>query len=480
MGSQPRNVIIYELNEVPWEVLDLYVERRPGSNTAKLLAGGRCETTVNDDPHHLQPWRTWPTFHKALYADDHNSFELGQDPETFRGDSIWDVAEANGLKIGVFGALQSWPARRPQHGGFYVPDTFARSAETYPPRLQSFQAFNLSMTRENAFSSEAALNAKAMLRTGVDVVRSGLTPWSAAKTLGHLVRERRDARHKAARPMVQVLPSFDLYWHLHRKERPNLSVFFTNHVAGMMHRYWGDVMPGYAERYGYKPDEVFGTFLIEAMDLFDHQIGRIMRFLERDPKSLLMVAASMGQAPIPYHELDEHLVLKDARKLGDVLGWPAFEQGLAMYPRTALEFSDAAAAQGALESLQTVTLEGEPLFREPTADGRTLSFGIDYLRAGGADRSATIGSGDGARDVPLRDMGIFAEARLGGGNTAHHVPTGIFVTYGTGVEPDPSRREVNVLDVAPRILDLLGVDARIGVHANGGAPADAALQAEHN
>jgi hypothetical protein len=44
-----RDVILYELNEVPWRVVDYYNERRPDSHMAALLSGGQCLTTHHDD-----------------------------------------------------------------------------------------------------------------------------------------------------------------------------------------------------------------------------------------------------------------------------------------------------------------------------------------------------------------------------------------------------------------------------------------------
>ena len=78
-----RRVLLYELNEVPWEVVDLYVAARPRSNLAKLLPRAMLRTTTNTDPVDLMPWRTWPTFHTSLYTPDHNSYDQGQDPATF-------------------------------------------------------------------------------------------------------------------------------------------------------------------------------------------------------------------------------------------------------------------------------------------------------------------------------------------------------------------------------------------------------------
>ena len=81
-----------------------------------------------------------------------------------------------------------------------------------------------------------------MARVGLDLVRSGISSGSVLQLLKQLGLEQTDPRQKAARPIMQVLPCFDLYWRLHRRVRPELSIFFTNHVATVMHRYWGDAM----------------------------------------------------------------------------------------------------------------------------------------------------------------------------------------------------------------------------------------------
>ncbi|MGH3581765.1 MAG: hypothetical protein ACRDUB_09260, partial [Mycobacterium sp.] len=213
MDRQHRDVILYELNEVPWDVIDIYASKRPESHMAALLAEGQCLTTVHEDREEhqgLQPWRTWPTLHMSTYG--HNSFDLGQDPTTFRGDPIWDVAEDAGLSVGLFGPMQSWPARQFRNGGFYIPDTFSQDAKTYPAALESFQTFNLAMTGENGFSPDTVLNPGTLAGTAADLVRQGLTPRSMATLGRHLVKERIDPRYKAFRSAMQAPLSFDLYW----------------------------------------------------------------------------------------------------------------------------------------------------------------------------------------------------------------------------------------------------------------------------
>jgi hypothetical protein len=462
MASQTRSVILYELNEVPWSVVDYYVEKRPDSNLAALVKEGQSLTTkiANDD---LQPWRTWPTFHTSMYG--HNSYDLGQDPSSFRGEPLWDVAERAGLSVGLFGALQSWPPRPFKSGGFFVPDTFAQDAKAYPPALQRFQEFNLSMTSDNNFTSDAPLSPKTLLGTGVDLIRQGLTPKSAVTLASHLASERKDKRYKSLRPSMQVLPSFDLFWRLHRKNQPRLSVFFTNHVASMMHRFWGDTMPGYTDANDYVADDVFGSFIIKAMDFADGQLGRIRRYLKSHPDTVLVVAASMGQGPVESNFTDRGLFIVESHdQLVSRLGLKPAEPGRAMYPHVALVFADADAAQEALAPLESVTAEGgSPIFGRFRVEGKTVTFGIP-LADESCDMSTLLEFTPVGATAPVTgkpaEVGLGFRARVGGDNTGYHVPEGMLLAVGGGLTPDASRREVDVLDVAPSLLvNVLGVEA---------------------
>jgi hypothetical protein len=457
--TRDPKVLLYELNEVPWEVIDRYVALRPGSHTAMLLGRARCLTTVADEDDELQPWRTWPTFHTGLPAREHGSMHLGQDPEVIRGTPIWRVAEAAGLRVGLFGVLQTWPARAPANGGFYVPDTFARDAVTYPPELRRYQEFNLAMTRENTFSSSAPLGARSMALASLDLLRRGLTPWSVGKLLRQLVRERRDGRYQAGRAIFQVLPAFDLYWRLHRRWQPHLSIFFTNHVAAMMHRFWGDAFADYGNTNGYQPDPIFAGLIDEAMDVFDHQLGRLLAEIRRYPETVLVIAASMGQRAIPYDHVGSTYVLRDFGRFREALGLGPSEPGLAMFPFTSIEFPSEAAALRAAAILETVQAGAVPLFSVVDRRGRTATF---KLRNAGESPAAhvTFASPEAPgepRSRELKEVGIEVEERLGGGNTAHHRPDGPFLVCGANIEADSSRQPIELTAAGDEVLALLGL-----------------------
>lgn len=457
-----RSVILYELNEVPWRVVDLYTAERPGSNLSALVASGLSLTTENHDPVPLQPWRTWPTFHTSMYTEDHNSFDLGQDPSTFRGTPLWDAVEAAGLPVGLFGPLQSWPSRVFAHGGFFVPDTFSRTPETFPDDLRRFQQFNITMTRDNTFSSDADPGGLEMVSTGLDLLRRGLT-LSSVLTLGsQLVKERRDRRYRGRRSIMQVLPSFDLYWRLHLRTQPRLSIFFTNHVAGMMHRYWGDWFAEYAESENYTPDPVFRRFVRTAMDVSDRQLGRIKKYVDANPGTVLVVAASMGQGPIPYRHLGQTFVLDAPDRLMKELALGTVDVGLAMYPRISLAFGSEDEARASIAPLRSV--EGEacgPVFRKLNVNGRTVSFEINFDEIGaGAEEQVSFVPARGAhRTATPEALGLALRARTGGGNTAYHIPEGMLLAYGEGMPASGDRAPVDILDVTPSLLaNVLGIE----------------------
>ncbi len=123
--GQPRTVIVYELNEVPWRVVDLYTAQRPGSNFAALLACRLAMTTENHDrtlssrggpgrhsthPSHCAPGRGEPNSVYHIPEGMLLAYGHGIQPEAGRaGVDILDVAPS--LPANVLG-IEPGPAMR--------------------------------------------------------------------------------------------------------------------------------------------------------------------------------------------------------------------------------------------------------------------------------------------------------------------------------------------------------------------------------
>ena len=159
MAGHKRDVILYELNEVPWSIVDYYVQRRPQSNLAALLDAGQSLTTHHSDAPELQglqPWRTWPSFHNSTVRAQFVRPRPGPRHLSRRAD----------LGCGRACRIERWPVRTPAKlARPPVPQRWLLRTRHVQPGQQDlsrvverFQAFNLAMTGQNDFSSDAALN----------------------------------------------------------------------------------------------------------------------------------------------------------------------------------------------------------------------------------------------------------------------------------------------------------------------------------
>ena len=124
----PRKIILFELNEVPWCIVDDHVARRPDGALALMLRRSAQYETVAADTGHLSPWRTWPSVHRGVPDERHLIGDLGQDhvaaDEAYP--PVWQLLHERGARVGVGGSLHSSPPPADmQTYAFYLPDAFA-------------------------------------------------------------------------------------------------------------------------------------------------------------------------------------------------------------------------------------------------------------------------------------------------------------------------------------------------------------------
>ena len=78
-----RKIVFFELNEVPYRVVDDFCERRPDSALARLLPRSAQYETRCEDEGKLQPWVTWPSVHRGVNNIRHGLAHLGQSNQDF-------------------------------------------------------------------------------------------------------------------------------------------------------------------------------------------------------------------------------------------------------------------------------------------------------------------------------------------------------------------------------------------------------------
>jgi len=469
-----RRIVLFELNEVPWRIVDEFVAAEPQSALARILSTSSCFTSLTADRGHLSPWTTWPTLHRGVNDERHMIANFGQNRSVVdeQFPPVWELLHRAGLPVGICGTLHTYPVPADiKTYSFYLPDTFASEPTAYPAELETFQAFNLTMARASSRNVDTAIPRAAALTLLRSAHRLGIRPGTFAALAQQLVAERRKPWLTTRRRSLQSLLAFDVFDSQLRRHRPEFSTFFSNHVASAMHRYWAAGHPADYDQLDLGEDwlQRYRGEVPWAMRRADDMIARLADFVQANPGSELWIASSMGQGPTFAQPLETQLYLDDLPAFMIALGpasgpLPAdrWSERPAMLPQRNVRV-DPEYADGFEAALRSVTVAGAPLLFRRADDGFfSMDWGHSNLH-GVPDAVRVAGQVREAGSLGLRVVEIEDRSDT----TAYHVPQGVLAIYDPQrpVSRPAAREELSVLHIAPTILATLGVPVPDYMHA---------------
>jgi hypothetical protein len=450
------SVIIYELNEVPRKLFDFYAISHPRSAFARLRSHSSLFETHTADVGNLSPWITWPTMHRGVSNVDHEISDLGQDLKHVNKEypNVYHLLARQGVKVGVFGSLQSYPLPADlDNYAFYVPDTFAAGEECFPETLSAFQAFNLSMVQASGRNVKSGIAIKDAARFIQKSLSLGLTPNTFLKLSNQILGERLNNDRIVRRRTSQVEIAFDLYIRQLVDTRPDVSFFFTNHVASSMHRYWPTVFPEDYEsgKFDEKWKKQWSAEIPHAIKVANYQLTKLLDYCDANG-SQLIVASSMGQGAVMDAEpTGKEVLITNLRSLMRYLGLKSddYEPKLSMSPQVMLS-PKTDAVKTALSKLKNILINGQAIdvFETSTGDIRLELRLVNQDSLLVYDGNVQIDPGQiGIDNVNLQDASSAY---------AYHIPQGILLHYQSGQAvqnaADKAWGTVSALDFAPSLM----------------------------
>lgn len=451
-----KKKIFYELNEVPKRIFDFYALAFPDSAFARLRTRSMLFETITADLGELSPWITWPTLHRGVSNVYHEISDLGQDLRyvNLEFPNLYEILAKSNLKVGVFGSLQSYPLPKDlDNYAFYVPDTFAAGSECYPESLEAFQAFNLSMVKtngRNVSSGIAVRQAKEFLRKASGL---GLTLGTAGRLTHQVISERLNMDRVVRRRSSQAEIAFDLYFSQLNSTKPDVSFFFTNHVASSMHRYWPTIFPKDYES-GRFDESWLRRWKYEipyALTVADRQLNKLLNFCDRNDFELI-VLSSMGQNAVENSVpvKTQALISNISRLLGFFgITKEEWEPRLAMAPQVVVK-PKSDSLVGKLSALSELSVNGSNIKYRVTSTG-DIRFELKLVNLNELNIDFR-----GKRINPVSVGLELVHLQDASGANAYHIPEGIFLRYDPKSDTlntgNSSWRQISVLDVAPSIL----------------------------
>lgn len=459
-----RKVLMLELNEINWNVVDRLIAQHGPSYLPHFVrlrqAGAWATQTAIEQSPHLDPWVTWVTVHTGVSREVHGATVLEQGSDTITAKRLWDFVTGAGRSVGVFGSISAYPPRPVD--GFMVPGPFAPSDETYPPQLQPVQGLNRLYTQVHNKVGKALSPLQLVGKTIELVTSFGLRPTTLVRVAAQLARERIEPHSRWRRVCLQPRLNFDFFSHLYKRFQPDFATWHSNHAAHFMHHYWrawddtGFPVPS-------SPEEraKYGQAVPTGYQLCDELIGRFMKLI--DDRTVLVIASSMGQQPYVSDRYRDGKVVvrfKNIDRFVDLVGKDGVAEVVAtMVPQWNLSIPDErrrAEVKARIEgAYRVVDGQREAAIAVLETDGMLtvtplgLSKKVDGIRyffpgCPGASEHGYAIDELFAVDAPTVKQGM------------HH-PDGILAFYGGGVHQGVALGNCTNLDVAPTVLKIMGI-----------------------
>jgi len=455
------SVIVYELNEVPRRLLDFYADAFPSSAFAQLRKHSNLFESVTADVGSLSPWITWPTMHRGVSNVDHEISDLGQTLTKVNAEfpNVYNILAENGIKVGMFGSLQSYPLpENLENYCFYVPDTFAAGDECFPDKLSDFQSFNLSMVRANGRNVSSGIAVKNASRFLQNSIKLGLQPKTFIKLSNQVIMERFNKDRLVRRRTSQAEIAFDLYFRQLQNTQPDISFFYTNHLASSMHRYWPTIFPQDYEDGKFDSGwlKQWAGEIPHAVKVANFQLQKIIDYCHQK-NSELIVCSSMGQGAVEDVEpVETSVLITNVRKLMSYIGLSSddYQPKLAMSPQVVIT-PLGEACEPALKRLQRIKFNGSSVGVRRTASG-DIRFETSLVN------QTSIEILDGNKIIAPNEIGIEnVNLQDASGAYAYHIPEGIFMHYNplklNQNNIEDTWTPISVLDLAPSLLKKFGV-----------------------
>ena len=131
--------------------------------------------------------------------------------------------------------------------------------------------------------------------------------------MGQLVKEKVNSKYKSRRSLIQNMLGFDLFLKNVYEHKPTFCTYFTNHVAGMMHRFWYDYFPDDFEIAPRMQSDFKKQSIIKALDIADNQIKVLLEFAKNNDYNI-WIASSMGQNFIKTEVHNKKIFLEEPKR----------------------------------------------------------------------------------------------------------------------------------------------------------------------
>ncbi len=454
-----QKAIVIEINEVPLRVLNYYKKFNPNSTIAHLLSQSLVLQTEAKDVEEsfLYPSQTWASLNTGVPYDLHKIRDYN-DPKPNSYPLYWKTLAENGLNVGLINTLHSSPADSyidNSNYKFVIPDCFASNNLTKPDIYQDFQELNTRATSDNGRVTTLKFSRQKALATLVKSPELGIKLKTLVNAAMLVARIKTSRVNKERLRNLQFTLLADIFFKQIQSKDVDLAIFFTNHIAANMHRYWYALFPEdyniklYNQEWIYK----FSSEILVSLDLLDNFLRRLIDYCQKHQRVLILVS-SMGQtADEKLKETPSYSYkLENIQKLLDKLCLEKqyeYQIEAAMIPRYSLNFTSEDEAEKCFQTIKESKKYLKNIHLEVNQNQKVIT--IKSQLDSNTDQFFIKDKSFSHDDLGFRK--IYIEDHHSG----RHCPEGSLIIYNSRTS-SATNNTVDYLEYAPAMLKFFGLD----------------------
>ena len=441
MTNPTKRLILLELNEINFDLVDKYVVADPAKFPAlkKLLSEKNIRTSCEKQYEELEPWIQWVSVHTGKTYAEHRIFRLG-DIVGSGVPQIFEQLEQAGYKVGAISAMNA--ENRLLQPAYFIPDPW-----TQTPTDSSLWSQSLGQAVSQAVNDNA--KARITFKTALQVVL-GLLRFARVGHYGKYMSLVLASRGKPwIKALVLDLLLHDVHWRMFNSKKPNFSTLFLNAGAHIQHHYFFNAEPLRKSLPNKNPTWYVSENedpLADVLGLYDTIVGEYFARTDTD------VILATGLSQKPYDRLKFYYRLNGHREFLRGLGI-TFSN---VFPRMTRDFlikfennKQARAAQDILAGVLVVD-DNVRLFGEIDNRGDSLFVSLTYPHEITTKTQYKVGD---------RKVALWPEVSFVAIKNGVHQEEG-FAFFTPGVARHAPADKAHVAKLGSAIMSYFGVNSR--------------------
>lgn len=344
--SKDKKVLLIELNEFNYDLLDSLSKEFRLHNIQKVLSFEKTETFTEDlyESDYLEPWVQWVSVHTGLPSSKHEIKHLGDIPH-LANPQIWEKLSQKGITSGIWGAMNASRGIA-ENSLFFLPDPWTFSEEAYPKELYPLYDA-LKYFSKNYLDTSYLQIIQKTARLLLFLASKKLIPSVTVEMLNLLKHAKRFKGE--AFPYISLFDYLStlLFLKMQEKYNPKFSLIFLNSLAHLQHHHWNSESIQESPKFKY------------GLNYLDRSIGDLLQFYKDDH---ILITNALSQKNT---NLETPWILyrqKDQKKFLELIGIPFLSVESHMTHDAHIFFNNEKEKRHAEFILKNATIEGNSLF----------------------------------------------------------------------------------------------------------------------